>query len=119
MIKIDKKKVAILSTVNNFKLYKKSSSLYPPELQNYVIDGRNGMFGVHSLFYMMKKFRKKDIEWIILMDEDALFINSHLLYPLINEMSISEQIICGVRDGGMLPERAGNPYVMNPFFSII
>ena len=34
-------------------------------------------------------------------------------------MRSEQYIICGVQDGGMLPERSGNPYVMNPFFSII
>ncbi|MCF8272807.1 MAG: hypothetical protein K9I95_03150 [Flavobacteriaceae bacterium] len=111
--------MAILSTVNNFKLYRKSSALYPKEIKSYVIDGRNGMFGVHSINFMMKIFSKKDIEWLILMDEDALFINSDLVFPLINHMDRNDYIICGMRDGGMLPERSGSPYAMNPFFSII
>jgi hypothetical protein len=116
---MDKSKIAILSTVNNFKLYKKSSALYPSDIQSYVIDGRNGMFGIHSINYMMKIFKKKEINWLILMDEDALFINSDLIFPLINYMETNNYIISGVRDGGMLPERSGNPYVMNPFFSVI
>jgi hypothetical protein len=77
------------------------------------------MFGIHSINYMMKAFKNKNIDWLILMDEDALFINSDLVYPLINHMSNHNYIISGVRDGGSLPERSGNPYVMNPFFSII
>ncbi|MFA5300869.1 MAG: hypothetical protein WC389_21980, partial [Lutibacter sp.] len=116
---MDKSKIAILSTVNNFKLYEKSSALYPNDIQSYVIDGRNGMFGIHSINYMMKIFKKKDINWLILMDEDALFINSDLVFPLIEYMETHNYIISGIRDGGMLPERSGNPYVMNPFFSII
>ena len=83
-IVIDKSKIGILSTVNNFELYKKSSALYPKELKTYVIDGRNGMFGIHSIIYMMKIFKKKKIDWLVLMDEDALFINSDLIFPLIN-----------------------------------
>lgn len=116
---IDKSKIAILSTVNNFKLYEKSSALYPNDIQSYVFDGRNGMFGIHSINYMMKVFKNKDIDWLILMDEDALFINSDLVYPLIDYMKENDYIISGVRDGGVLPERSGNPYVMNPFFSVI
>ena len=34
-------------------------------------------------------------------------------------MNANNYIVSGIRDGGMLPERSGNPYVMNPFFSII
>lgn len=116
---IDNSKIAILSTVNNFNLYAKSSALYPPNIQSYVIDGRNGMFGIHSINYMMKIFKRKDIDWLILMDEDALFIDYNLIFPLIKDMYQKDYIVCGVRDGGMLPERYGNPYVMNPFFSII
>lgn len=116
---MDISKIAILSTVNNFKLYKKSSSLYPSDIKSYVFDGRNGMFGIFSIIYMMKVFKKKDIEWLVLMDEDALFLNSDLIYPLINHMINKDYIISGIRDGGALPERSGNPYVMNPFFSII
>lgn len=116
---INNSKIAILSTVNNFSLYRKSSALYPSNIQRYVIDGRNGMFGIHSINYMMKIFKRKDIDWLILMDEDALFIDSKLIFPLIKKMSIDDYIVCGVRDGGMLPERSGNPYVINPFFSII
>ena len=111
--------IAILSTVNNFNLYKKSSSLYPPNIQNYAIDGRNGMFGIHSIFYMMRKFKNANIKWMILIDEDALFINSNLIYPLIEHMDNNDYIIAGMRDGGMLPERSGSPYAMNPYFSII
>lgn len=116
---MDKSKIAILTTVNNFKLYNKSAALYPADIQSYVIDGRNGMFGIHSLIFMMKKFKNKDIEWLILMDEDALFINSDLIFPLINEMKNNNYLIAGVRDGGVLPERSGNPHAMNPFFSVI
>ncbi|MFI2743778.1 hypothetical protein ACG2LH_13635 [Zhouia sp. PK063] len=116
---MDKSKIAILSTVNNFKLYKKSSSLYPSNIRSYVFDGRNGMFGIFSILYMMKVFKNEDIEWLVLMDEDALFIDSDLIYPLIDYMKENEYIVAGVRDGGALPERSGNPYVMNPFFSII
>jgi hypothetical protein len=116
---MDKSKMAIFSTVNNFKLYHKSSALYPLDIKSYVIDGRNGMFGIHSIIYMMKILKKKNINWVILMDEDALFINSNLVFSIIEYMKTNNYIISGVRDGGMLPERSGNPYVMNPFFSII
>ncbi|MBF7090620.1 hypothetical protein IUY40_03570 [Flavobacterium sp. ALJ2] len=117
--KMDSSKIAILSTVNNFKLYKKSASLYPSNIKSYVFDGRNGMFGIFSITFMMKVFKRKDIDWLILMDEDALFVNSDLIYPLIDNMKVNDYIIAGIRDGGALPERSGNPYVMNPFFSII
>ena len=113
------KDIAILSTVNNFSLYKKSAALYPEKIPTYVIDGRNGMFGIHSIFYMMRKFKHTTIKWMILMDEDALFINPQLIYPLIQHMDDNDFIIAGMRDGGMLPERSGSPYAMNPYFTIM
>jgi hypothetical protein len=116
---MDTSKIAILSTVNNFKLYNKSSSLYPSNIDSYVFDGRNGMFGIFSILFMMKIFKKKDIDWLVLMDEDALFVDSNLIYPLIDHMKANDYIIAGIRDGGSLPERSGSPYAMNPFFSII
>lgn len=108
-----------MSTVNKFELYKKSASLYPPNIKSYVFDGRNRMFGIFSIVSMIKIFKKKDIDWLILMDEDALFVNSNLIYPLIDYLKTNNDLISGVRDGGSIPERSGNPYVMNSFFSVI
>lgn len=116
---MDNSKIAILSTVINFELYSKSSLLFPENIQKYVIDGRNGMHGLHSIFYMMKKLRNKDIEWLIMADEDVLFQDSSIVFNLIKKMEDGNYSIAGVRDGGVIEHRTYNPYLMNTFFSII
>lgn len=112
-------KIAILSTVINFELYAKSSQLFPENIQKYVIDGRNGMHGLHSIFYMMKKLKNKDIEWLIMADEDVLFHDSSIVFDLIKKMKNENYIISGIRDGGVISHRTYNPYLMNTFFSIL
>ena len=55
----DNSKIAILSTVINFDLYAKSSQFFPNDIQKYVIDGRNGMHGLESIFYMMNTMKPR------------------------------------------------------------
>jgi len=111
--------IAILTTVINFDLYAKSSLLFPKNIQKYVIDGRNGMHGLASIFYMMKKLKNKNIEWLIMADEDVIFKDEALVFDLIDEMKIEDIMVCGVRDGGVILHRTYNPNLINTFFSII
>ena len=112
-------KIAILSTVINFDLYSKSSQFFPQNIQKYVIDGRNGMHALHSIFYMMKKLRNKNIEWLIMADEDVLFQDTKIIFDLIDKMKSEDYMICGIRDGGIISHRIYNPNLINTFFSII
>jgi len=116
---VDNSKIAIVSTVINFDLYAKSSQLFPQKIKKYVIDGRNGMYGLDSIFYMMKKLKNKDIEWIIMADEDVLFHNTTVVLDIIDKMQRENYMVAGVRDGGMIRHRYFNPYLINTFFSII
>lgn len=116
---IDVPKIAILSTVINFELYSKSAHYFPKNIQKYIIDGRNGMHGIDSLIYMMKKLKDKDIDWLILADEDVFFLDSDSVFEIIEEMKINEFLFCGVRDGGVVSHRNYNPLVPNTFFSIL
>lgn len=116
---VEKSKIAILSTVINFDLYAKSSRLFPENIRKYVIDGRNGMYGIDSLFYTMKKLKNKNIEWLIMADEDVLFYDAKIVFDIINKMQSENYTVCGIRDGGMIAHRIYNPYVVNTFFSII
>jgi hypothetical protein len=112
-------KIAILSTVINFDLYAKSSQFFPKDIQKYVIDGRNGMHGLDSIFYMMEKLRNKNPDWLIMADEDVLFQDSAVVFDIIKKMQSENYMVCGVRDGGMITHRIYNPYAINTFFSII
>lgn len=116
---MDRSKIALISTVLNDELYQKSSKLYPQNIQKYVIDGTKGMYGIDSICYMMKKLKGKGIEWLIMADEDVFFVNSNLVFPIIEEMAQNEIMFCGVRDGGVIACRKKNPFAINTFFSIL
>lgn len=113
------KNIAILSTVVNFDLYQKTATLFPKGISKYVIDGRNGMHGIDSIVYMFKKLKAKNIDWLIMADEDVLFINPQLVFDCIERMDKAGISVCGVRDGGMIPHRMYNPNAINTFFSIL
>jgi hypothetical protein len=112
-------KTALLSTVINFELYSKSAQLFPKNYKKYVIDSTNGMHGLQSIFYMMKKLKGKNIEWLIMADEDVLFQNPNLVSEIIQKMEKEHYTVCGIRDGGLLSHRRYNPFLINTFFSII
>lgn len=116
---MDNSKIALISTVINKELYKKSSQLFPPNIQKYIIDGTNGMHGLDSVFYMMQKLKGRGIDWLIMADEDVLFEISDMVFELIHKMKTENYTVCGVRDGGLISHRKENPYVINTFFSII
>ena len=112
-------KIAILSTVINFELYQKSSQLFPQNIEKYVIDGRDGMFAIDSICYMMQKLKGKGIEWLIMVDEDVLFDNPHVVFDIIKKMESENYTVCGIRDGGLISHRLYNPYLINTFFSVL
>lgn len=116
---INHNKIAILSTVINFDLYQKSMQFFPQGIQKYVIDGTNGMYGMDSICYMMKKLKGKGIEWLVMADEDVLFVNPDGIFTIIEEMKANNYMVSGVRDGGAISIRKFSPFVLNTFFSII
>ncbi|WP_037316552.1 hypothetical protein [Salegentibacter sp. Hel_I_6] len=113
------KDTAILTTVANFELYQKTANLFPEGIQTYVIDGRNGMHALHSIFYMFKKLKNKGIDWLVMADEDVIFTNPQSVLELIEFMKRNEYSVSGVRDGGAIKHRNNNPYAINTFFSIL
>jgi hypothetical protein len=114
-----KSKTAILTTVANFELFQKTSTLFPKGIRTYVIDGRNGMHSLQSIFYMFKKLKNEGFEWLIMADEDVIFYNDNEVFNLINFMELNNYSVCGVRDGGVVNHRNKNPYAINTFFSIL
>lgn len=109
----------VLTTVSNFTLYKKTSVLFPKGIKKVVFDGTKGMHGIHSILFMFKYFKKTDIEWIVMVDEDVVFKNSNEVFNLIEYMDKNDFTVCGIRDGGVINHRNFNPYVINTFFSIV
>lgn len=116
---IDKSKIAILTTVANFELYKKTATIFPENIDKIVIDGTNGMYGLNSIDFMFQKLKNKKYEWIVMADEDVFFYDPNLVFDLIEYMDKNDYQICGVRDGGLIKHRFHNPEAINTFFSII
>ncbi|WP_298247543.1 hypothetical protein [uncultured Christiangramia sp.] len=112
-------KIAIISTVVNFELYSKTSPLFPKNINHYVIDGRNGMHGLASIFYIFKKLKNKDIDWLIMADEDVIFKNPEKTLELVAYMKKNNFQVSGVREGGIISHKPFNPYAINTFFSIL
>ena len=65
-----------MTTVANFDLYKKTRPYQPAGIRKLVIDGREGMYGLDSLFYTFEKLPLNGIKWLILADEDVLFLEN-------------------------------------------
>ncbi len=116
---IDKNKIAILTTVANFELYSHTSRYFPKDIKKYVIDGTNGMHGIHSIIYMMYKLKNEAIDWLIMADEDVIFVQPEQIFRLINSMQDENITVAGVRDGGVVAHRDKNPHAINTFFSIL
>lgn len=114
-----KQSIAIITTVANFELYKISSKHFPEGIRKYVINGTNGMYGIDSIIYMFKKLKNKGIEWLIMADEDVIFLEANSVFKIIEKMKSGTITVAGVRDGGVIAHRARNPYVINTFFSVI
>ena len=111
--------IAIISTVSNFNLYNKSSKSFPTGIKHYVIDGSNGMHNLSSIMFMFKILRRKGVKWIVMADEDVIFVKPDKIFELINYMEAEDYSVCGVRDGGEISHRNQNPYLINTFFSIL
>jgi hypothetical protein len=116
---IHQDKISFLTTVSNFKLYKKTSIYYPPNTDRYVIDGREGMYGIQSIIYMMNKLKDKDIDWLIMIDEDGIIIDNNAILDVIGYMQENEYLVCGMQDGGVNPIRHHSPFAINTYFSIL
>lgn len=111
--------IALITTVGNISLYKKTVSFFPENIKLFVIDGKEGIFGLSSIKFMFKKLKKHKIKWLIMVDEDVVFVNPKAVFDIINKLEKESYDICGIRDGGVLPWRDKNPYLINPFFCIL
>lgn len=114
-----KPNIAIITTVANFELYNITSKLFPQNIRKYVIDGRNGMHGISSIYYMFEKLKDENIDWLIMADEDVIFNDSEIVFSIIETMKTNNYSVAGVRDGGVIKHRTFNPYMINTFFSIL
>ena len=117
--KIDFSEIALVTTVANFKLYDKTKAYHPTGIRRISVDGRSGMYGLDSLYYIFEKLPLNDVRWLILADEDVLFLDAVAIFDIINKMQSEGYCVAGIRDGGSLPNRRHNPYLPNTFFCIL
>lgn len=115
----DKGHIALLTTVANFDLYRRTATRFPQGIRRFAIDGTNGMHAFHSIRYMMKKLRGRGIEWLIMADEDVVFTDPDAVFGIIDQMEKDRITACGVRDGGVVAHRFQNPHLPNTFFCIL
>jgi len=105
-------KIAIFTRSMNYSLYKMSDTTILLPFKHY----RLTYTTAHGYLYQILKY---NIDYAINIDEDAFVIDNDALLSLLT-YCIKEKIVnCGMRDGGVLPIRFGNPLVTNPFFNIL
>ncbi|CAD5351002.1 hypothetical protein [Flavobacterium bizetiae] len=96
---LNKESIAIVTTVSNMKLFKKTVAFFPDNIKIFVIDGSDGLFGLNSIKFMFKKLRQQKIKWIIMADEDVIFVNTESVFSIIKEMKDKDYGVAGIRDG--------------------
>lgn len=113
MMALDNYRIAIFTRSMNYRLYKASSNTISLPFKHY----RLLYTTADGYFYRMLKY--EHVDYAINIDEDAFVMDNEALLALL-EYCVKEKIVnCGMRDGGVLPIRHGNPIVTNPFFNIL
>lgn len=112
-------RIALVTTVSNKYLYKKTVSTFPKQVDLIAIDGTEGLYGLNSIKFIFKKLSARKYDWVVLVDEDVVFVDTDYIFKIIENMSINNITVTGIRDGGILSWRDKNPYLINPFFCVL
>lgn len=105
-------KIAIFTRSMNYSLYKLSDNTISLPFKHYRLTYTTAQG-------YLDKILQYDIDYAINIDEDAFVVDNVALLELL-KYCIQEKIVnCGIRDGGVLSIRHGNPLVTNPFFNIL
>ncbi|MDX6182204.1 hypothetical protein SGQ44_08955 [Flavobacterium sp. Fl-77] len=108
---LSKMKIAIFTRSMNYSLYKISNNTLTLPFKHYRLTYTTAQG-------YLDKILEYDIDYAINIDEDAFVVDNLAILDLL-EYCIKEEIVnCGIRDGGVLQIRYGNPLVTNPFFNI-
>lgn len=116
---MNKNKIAIATTVANLDLYNKTKLFFPQDIDVYAIDGAKNFFGIHSLLFCLNRLRKKDLDWLILADEDVIFTHPEKVFPLIEYLEKHNYTVAGMSEGDRMESESKHPYVINTFFAIL
>jgi hypothetical protein len=106
----------IVITSVNSELLKLCKSFIPAGVDVFVIDGRDGRYGMQAIAYAIEHAPG---DRAILLDEDAFILNFSRLRGLLEWAVESGSACIGMSDGGVLPIRQHNPNAMNPFFNVL
>lgn len=118
MIGVLDSKIAIVVTVQNKKLFRKTKNSIPSNVDLYSIDGRHGLYALNALELLVKSSQTKKYDWIIMADEDVIFIDFTSVVVLLKYMKDNNYQISGMNDGNAVEFRKGNPKLPNLFFCI-
>ena len=118
-MQVDRNKIALITTVSNWDLYRKTVRFFPKGVQLFAIDGTKGFFGIDSIRFFMRKLKHHDLNWLIMADEDVVFTKPEKVFNLIQFLEQENYIAAGMRDGGVLKWRDKNPYMLNTFFTLL
>jgi hypothetical protein len=91
----------------------------PSDFDQFYIDGRFGFYGLKAIKLALNSSQLKSYDWIIFLDEDAAILDSKRFLELINYMRDEKIAVAGVRDGGEIEFRRGNPHFPNLSFCAI
>ena len=114
-----KPQIALVTTVLNRKLFEMTRAFLPSDFDQFYIDGRYGFYGLKAIELALNSSQLMSYDWIILLDEDAAVLNNDALRELIKYMDCEKFAVAGVRDGGEIKFRKGNPHFPNLSFCLI
>lgn len=118
MTKVLELKIAVVVTVQNFKLFNRTKNSIPPGIDLFVVDGRYGFYALNALQLVFSSDQVAKYEWIIMADEDVIFIDFDSILELIHHMKNNDHQLAGVSDGSALEFRKGDPTIPNLFFCV-
>jgi len=91
----------------------------PSDFDQFYIDGRFGFYGLKAIKLALNSSQLKSYDWIIFLDEDAAILDSKRLLELFHHMRDENFAVAGIRDGGEIEFRRGNPHFPNLSFCAI
>lgn len=109
----------MITTINNLLLFSQTIAFFSDTFKTFVIDGSKGIFSLNSIKFMFKKLRNQKLKWLVMADEDVIYVNPESVMNMIQSMEENNIDVCGVRDGGQLLWRNKNPNVLILFFCIL
>ncbi|SDR69099.1 hypothetical protein [Christiangramia echinicola] len=118
-MEVEKKNIAIITTVFNWDLYKETQGFFPSGIRIFAVDGTKGLYGIKSIRFFLHKLKRLNIHWLIMADEDVVFTKPENVFDLIKYLDQNGFSVCGMRDGGELEWRNKNPHIINTFFSVL